>query len=221
MWYSGQEGALATLDVLTGAVNPAGRLPVSFPKKLEDTAVHAKGHPERYAIPGRCHEKDWVAPNIAEFTEGIYIGYRHFDQYDIEPEFAFGYGLSYTKFAYSDLRIGGNAKEGFRVSVTVTNTGKRDGDEVVQCYLGRPDTVPEGVQVAPQSLTDFKRIFVKSGESERVTLEIPYQSLCYWKVLHENNQMDPGEGWTLLHGERKVRVSASSRDVRLTQSIIV
>jgi beta-glucosidase len=221
MWYSGQEGALATVDVLTGKVNPAGRLPVTFPNSVTDTAVRALGHNERYAIPGRAHDKDWVAPNVATFSEGIYMGYRHFDQYGIEPAFEFGYGLSYTRFEYSDLRVETNLDGGLRVLLTVKNVGLVDGEEVVQCYLTCPKIIPVGVQVAPKALTDFRRIAIVVGQKQTVELAVSQQSLCYWKVLIENNRIDDGEGWALLKGRRELLVGASSRDIRLTQTIMV
>ncbi len=219
MWYSGQEGALATVDVLCGRYNPAGRLPVTFPKRLHDTATHEGGHPERFNRPGRVHDKDWVADNVARFTEGILMGYRHFDALNIEPAYAFGFGLSYTTFKYSDLAVTAIAEGGLEVSCKVRNIGDRNGEEVVQCYITRPETVPDGVQAAPQALAAFQRIPLKAGESKQVILRVDAQSLCYWKVLVENNKMDEGEGWERLTGKRIVRVGASSRDIRLEQAV--
>ncbi|NBI78704.1 hypothetical protein D3Z39_07450 [Anaerotruncus colihominis] len=103
MWFSGQEGTRAALAVLEGAVNPVGRLPVTFPKKLEDLAARDPEHPERYAPCGRISEKDAKHPNTAHFTERLLNGYRWFDAMDKEPLYPFGYGLSYTTFAYGAL----------------------------------------------------------------------------------------------------------------------
>jgi len=211
MWYPGQEGALATVDVLCGRYNPAGRLPLTFPKKLEDTPCHEPGHPERFAEPGREHDKDWIAPNVAHFTEGINMGYRHFDAKGIEPAYEFGFGLSYTQFEYSDMSIE-QKNDGITLRCKITNTGKQDGEEVVQCYLSRPDTIPEGVQASPQALADFKRVAIKAGQSVYVELIIPQQSLCYWKC---------GHGWEPLRGKRDICIGASSRDIRLRQAITV
>ena len=221
MWYSGQEGALATVDVLCGKYNPAGRLPVTFPKKLSDTACHEPGKTERRARPGREHRKDWVADNVATFSEGINMGYRHFDNNGIEPAFEFGFGLSYTNFKYDALKVEKTECGGFAIKCSVTNIGNTDGDEVVQCYVTRPNIIPEGVQASPQALADFKRISVKAGETANVNLFVEQQSLCYWKVLQENNTWDEGEGWEVLKGERTIRIGASSRDIRLECVVII
>lgn len=212
MWFSGQEGALATLDVLTGAVNPAGRLPVTFPDKLEDFAARDPRYPERYAVNGRINEKDAVHPNTAYFTEGLLNGYRWFDETGKEPAYPFGYGLSYTEFSYKNIQANMSEK-GCTVSVDITNTGGRDGEEVVQCYLGRPEKVPQGVQTAPKILAGFQRVAVKAGATQRVTFDI---DLHYFKFYDVDNQK-----YQLFYGKRPVLVGASSRDIRLEACVEV
>lgn len=221
MWFSGQEGGEATADVLTGAYNPAGRLPVSFPKQIEDSAVHFPGHSERFAGSGRVRSKDWVPENVAHFTEGLYMGYRHFDKMGIEPLFPFGYGLSYTTFAYETLNVSVNSDGGLEVVVTVRNTGSCDGEEVVQCYVTPPQKRPPHVQFAEKSLAAFARVAIRAGERKTVPLSVPPESLCYWKVISEDHHLDEAEDWTVLHGPWRVRVGASSRNLPLEATILI
>lgn len=206
LWFSGQEGALAACDVLTGAVNPAGRLPVTFPKKLEDLAARDPEHPERYAAPGRISEKDAVHPNTADFTEGLLNGYRWFDETGKEPLYPFGFGLSYTEFVYSDLQIE-RWENGWRVSCMIENTGTRDGEEVAQVYLGRPRQIPEGVQTVPKTLVDFKRTPVKAGEKKKVTFMVEEAYAQYFDV--ETRE------YRSFEGGREIMIGASSKDIRL------
>ncbi len=219
MWFSGQEGAQATADVLTGVYNPAGRLPVTFPKRIEDYAVHDPNHPERQAMAGRGYRKDHVAENVAHFTEGILIGYRHFDKHGIEPLFPFGFGLSYTTFAYDSLNVSKAENGGLRVSVTIQNSGKVFGEEVVQCYLAPPMNTPEGVQFANKALAAFARVALDAGERRTVELAIDSQSLCYWKVIEENGKLDKGEGWQRLSGEWLLQAGPSSRQLPLKKTV--
>lgn len=206
LWFSGQEGALAAYDVLSGAVNPAGRLPVTFPEKLEDLAARDKEHPERYAPAGRISEKDAVHPNTANFTEGLLNGYRWFDETGKKPLYPFGFGLSYTEFAYSDMEVQ-SRENGWQVSCAVQNIGQRDGEEVVQVYLGRPENVPEGVLTVPKVLIDFKRISVKSGETKKVTFMIEEYYTRYFDVKSRE--------YRSFTGSREIMIGASCTDIRL------
>lgn len=212
MWFSGQEGALATMDVLSGAVNPAGRLPVTFPKKLTDIAARDPRYPERCCPSGRISERDAQHPNTAHFTEGLLNGYRWFDRENIEPLYPFGFGLSYTRFAYGKLAV---IPEGERFTVTceVENTGARDGEEVVQCYLTRPEVLPQGIQAADKVLVDFCRVFIPKGEKRTVTLRIDELYLSYFDPQEMENKRLPGT--------REVLIGASSRDIRLTGHITI
>lgn len=210
MWFSGQEGTRATLAVLEGKVNPAGRLPITFPKKLEDLAARDSEHPERYAPSGRISERDAVHPNTAHFTEGLLNGYRWFDETGKEPLYPFGYGLSYTAFTYSDLQT--LWKDGaLEVSCLIQNTGDRDGDEVAQCYLGRPKETLEGIQTVPKLLADFLRVFLKAGETQKVTFTVEERYFQYYNVKEKAYHEFPGE--------RDVLVGASSRDIRLSAEV--
>ena len=207
LWFSGQEGASAAVDVLTGRVNPAGRLPVTFPKRLEDLAARDPEHPERCALPGRISERDAVHPNTADFTEGLLNGYRWFDETGKEPMYPFGFGLSYTEFAYSDMEIQ-RLENGWQVSCMIRNTGSRDGEEVAQVYLGRPRQVPAGVQTAPKVLADFRRVAVKAGETRKVTFMVEEYYTRYFDVQSRSYQS--------FEGDREILIGASSADIRLT-----
>jgi beta-glucosidase len=211
MWFPGQEGALATADVLTGRVNPAGKLPITFPKTIGDSAVRDPKYPERYAEPGRINAQNAVHPNTAVFSEGIMLGYRWFDNQNIEPLFPFGYGLSYTTFSYENMQV--KEKNGFEISCLIRNTGACYGEEVVQCYLGIPEKIPDGVQAAEKALADFQRIALKPGEAMELKLTICESSLQYFDK--------EDSVWKTFPGNRKIMIGSSSRDIRLVQTVFV
>jgi beta-glucosidase len=192
-WYPGQEGGNAIARVLFGDVNPSGRLPVTFPEREADTPF--AGHPERY--PGIADE--------AVYSEGVFVGYRHFDEQGIEPLFAFGHGLSYTTFDYSGLRIRRRGDGRVDVSVRVRNTGERDGREVAQLYLGMPDP-KAGVEQPPRWLRSFRRLSLQKGESERVTFRLNRRDFSYWDA--------DADRFTVAPGCYRIMVGASSRDIR-------
>jgi beta-glucosidase len=198
MWYPGDEGGFATANVLLGHVNPAGRLPFTWPKALEQNVAHDGAHPERSSagVNGRTG-----------YSEGIMVGYRWFDQQQLEPQYPFGYGLSYTRFDYSDLKVQSASDRGLDVSVRLRNVGEVAGDEVVQLYLGAPQSAPAGVQFAPRALAGFERVHLGAGESRRVTLHAPARTLQYWSSERET--------WVTAGGARTVYIGASERDLRL------
>lgn len=206
MWYPGQEGGWATANLLLGRVNPGGKLPVTFPVKLDDAPARAAGHPERLApplppgVPGGVNAE---APAVT-FSEGIAVGYRWYDQQNIEPLFPFGHGLSYTRFDYSELTVerGG---DGVDVSFTLRNGGSRRGAEVPQVYLGA--TSPAPVPVAPRALVAFRRVELEPAQRQRVTMHVDARGLSYWSV--------DKHGWMVADGDRAVYVGSSSRDIRL------
>ena len=198
MWWPGDEGGWATADVLLGKADPAGRLPFTWAKRLEDYPATDPSHPERSAkgVDGKT-----------TYSEGINIGYRWFDKEKIDPLFPFGYGLSYTSFSYSDLHVKKASDGGLDVSVRVKNTGKVSGDEVPQVYLDAPAEQPKGVQFAVKTLAAFDRVFLQPGESKDVEMHVAPRSLEYWSVA-ENK-------W-VRSAAREVRVGSSSRDLRLS-----
>jgi beta-glucosidase len=202
MWWPGDEGGWSTANLLLGKSSPAGRLPVTWAKRLEDYPATDPGHPERSGkgVDGKT-----------TFSEGVDVGYRWFDRQRIEPLFPFGYGLSYTSFDYSNLEVDKAADGGLNVTVTIRNTGNVASDEVPQVYLGAPDTIPPGVQFPVRSLAAFNRIDFAAGESKTVVLHIPLRQLQYWSSTADK--------WITATGQRTLSVGASSRDLRLEATV--
>jgi beta-glucosidase len=197
MWWPGDEGGWATAEVLLGKANPAGRLPFTWAKRLEDYAANDPAHPERSAkgVDGKTM-----------FSEGVDVGYRWFDKQGVEPLFPFGFGLSYSDFKYSDLKVAKAADGGLDVSVKVKNVSKVKGDEVPQVYLDAPEQRPEGVQFAVRTLAAFDRVTLLAGETREVAMHVAPRSLEYWSMAESK--------WVRAAG-RKVEVGSSSRDLIL------
>jgi beta-glucosidase len=199
MWYTGDEGGWAAANLLTGRAVPAGRLPFTWPRRLEDTVAHDASHPERFSggVDGRT-----------VYSEGLFVGYRWFDQQNIEPLFPFGYGLSYTRFDYRSLVVRAAADGGLDVAFTLRNIGLGRGDEVPQVYLSAPGTPEAGAQFARRSLVAFDRVGLDAGQSRRVVLHVGLRRLQYWS--------EAAHRWQLASGARSIEVGASSRDIRLS-----
>lgn len=198
IWYPGQEGGKAVAELLIGTVNPSGKLPITFPRRIEDSPAFEPDHPERYKGVG----------GKVRYTEGTLVGYRWLDEMKIAPLFPFGHGLSYTTFAYSGLSAR-PAGDGIDVSFRVTNSGKVAGAEVPQVYIGRPAGAP--VATAPKSLAGFERVELAPGEARTVTVHVDRRQLSYWSAAAKR--------WTFAGGKRPVYVGSSSRDIRLTGSV--
>ncbi|MFZ2510881.1 MAG: fibronectin type III-like domain-contianing protein, partial [Gordonia sp. (in: high G+C Gram-positive bacteria)] len=188
----GQAGGSALTDVLFGDVNPSGRLAETVPLRLQDTAAYLN-------FPG---EHGHVT-----YGEGIFVGYRWYDARELDVCFPFGHGLSYTTFAYSDLTITPTGS-GLRVELTVTNTGHRDGRDVVQVYIGKPDSA---VARPVRELKGFANVEVAQQSSSWVTIEIPHDDLAYWDTRFDRFMVEPG-AYT-------VSVGASSRAIALTATV--
>jgi beta-glucosidase len=192
-WYPGEEDGNAVADVLFGTVNPSGKLPLTFPRRIEDPPAST---PAQY--PG--------VDGVAHYSEGIFVGYRHYDQKNIEPLFAFGYGLSYTTFAYSNLKVAATPDKQGRWSVDfdLHNSGHVAGAEVAQLYVGLPSTA---VPQPPKQLKRFQKVFLAPGKTQHVHWTLDAPALSYWNVQQHK--------WTVAPGAYKVMVGASSRDIRL------
>ena len=184
----GQAGAGAMVDVLTGKVNPGGKLAETWANAYEETPAK-----DNFAGAGRT----------VQYREGLYVGYRYYQTAGVPVAFPFGYGLSYTSFAYSGLKVTADS-----VTLTVTNTGARDGAEIVQVYIAKP-----GAEIfrPAQELKAFARVPLAAGESRTVTLPLDDKAFRYW-----NTRTD---GWEIEGGRYEVRVGASSADIRLTADV--
>jgi len=202
MWWPGDEGGWSTANVLLGKVSPAGRLPVTWGKRLEDYAATDPKHPERSGkgVDGKT-----------TYSEGVHVGYRWFDKENIEPLFAFGHGLSYTTFAYSGLKEKKSADGGMDVSLTIKNTGAMESDDVPQVYLGAPAVIPEGVQFPVRALVGFDRVHLAAGEAKTITLKVAPRQLQYWSTKDGK--------WMVASGKRELSVGSSSRDLRVKTTI--
>jgi beta-glucosidase len=197
-WFPGQEGGTAIGEVLFGDVSPGGRLPLTFPRRWEDSPAHA-------TYPGR--------DLATEYAEGVFVGYRHFDRAGVEPRYPFGFGLSYTTFRYGDLRVeparAGSAA-GAEVSFTLTNTGARSGAEVAQVYVR---DVQSSVPRPVRELKAFERVVLAPGASRRVTLPLGERAFAFYDVATH--------AWRVEGGAFEIGVGASSRDIRLTREIVL
>jgi beta-glucosidase len=162
MWYPGEEAGNAAASVLFGDTNPSGKLPITFPKRLADTPT---SRPEQY--PG--------VSGKAVYSEGLNVGYRHYDNRGVEPLFPFGYGLSYTRFRLDDLKVSGQPSGPVKVTVDVTNTGDRRGGEVVQVYVGGAD----GSAGPPRRLEGFAKVALDPGERRGHT-DLGPRAFAHW-----------------------------------------
>ena len=187
LWYPGEEGASALADVVTGVADAGGRLPITFPAQLKDSATH-----------------NWYPGSGGKVTygEGVFVGYRHFDSNDVGPAFCFGHGLSYTTFEYGEPTVD---VDGNRATVTLplTNRGERRGSDVVQLYVG---DVEASVPRPSKELKAFAKVELDPGESASVRLELDERSFAFWdEAAHD---------WVVEPGEFELHIGASSRDIR-------
>jgi beta-glucosidase len=195
-WYPGQEGGRAIADVLFGDVNPSGKLPVTLARRYAD-------YPSATSYNVNQGGK-------TPYAEGVFVGYRGFDARHIEPAFPFGFGLSFTRFAYSELRVRANPDGSARVQVTVTNTGARAGDEVIEMYVAPPK---QSVPRPPQELKGFARVSLSPGESKEVSVSLEPRAFAFWD--------DHGKDWAVEGGPFEILVGSSSRDIRARQTLDV
>ncbi len=192
-WYPGMEGGHAIASVLFGDVNPSGKLPITFPKRLEDSPAQI------------------VNDLTVNYDDGIFVGYRYYDTNKIEPLFPFGYGLSYTTFTYDNLKINKDKVSGdetVKVSVDITNSGSRTGAEVVQLYVQDVDC---SVERPLKELKGFKKIKLEPGAKETINLELGKEDLSFYD--------EKSGGWKVEPGKFNILVGSSSRDIRLEGKI--
>jgi len=202
MWWPGDEGGSATAKLLLGEANPAGRLPVTWAKRLQDYAATDPRYPERSG-EGVDHR--------TTYTEGVHVGYRWFDLESIEPLFPFGHGLSYTHFEYSGLRVKRSADGALQIFIIIKNTGTRAGDEVPQVYLSAPSPTVGGAEFPVRKLVAFGRAHFTAGESKTLHMTVPLRQLQYWSSADS--------AWKLAPGIRTISVGASSRSLLQEQAV--
>jgi beta-glucosidase len=198
LWYPGQESGNALADVLFGDVNPSGRLPTTFPRRLEDTPAFTHWPGER----GR-----------AEYREGLFVGYRWYDARKLEPAAPFGHGLSYTSFGYGALRLSRaslRAGESLELELDVRNTGARAGQEVVQLYVG---ALSSKRLRPPRELRAFRKIALAPDESRAVRFALAPRAFASWDA--------EAGGWAAEPGDFEISVGSSSRDLRARATVTV
>jgi beta-glucosidase len=194
-WYAGSEAGNVFADILFGDVNPSGKLPFTFPVKLEDAPAHKFGD-----APGKGL--------TVEHKEGIMVGYRYFVSSEVEPQFAFGHGLSYTNFTFNKIELNKksiNDDVKLTVALSVKNTGKVSGKEVVQLYI---EDLKSSVTRPKMELKAFEKISLEPGEEQTVTFEINDKMLSFYDVVSKS--------WVAEPGRFKVHIGCSSDDIRLT-----
>ena len=201
-WYLGSEAGNALANILSGDVNPSGKLPFSFPKKLEDNAAHSFG---AISVPGVGKKQ--------EYLEDILVGYRWFDAKKIVPQFAFGHGLSYTSFQYGKASVDKSVcsgKDVVKLTLSVKNTGKVKGSEVVQVYVSDEKcTILRPVK----ELKAFSKVMLQVGESKQVELELPVKNWSFYN--------DKTKQWELESGKFTLLVGSSASDIRQKITITV
>jgi len=198
-WYPGEEDGNVLAAVLFGQVNPSGKLPITFPKKETDTPTQSLAQ-----YPGVF--------GVVHYSEGVFVGYRWYDARQIEPLFPFGFGLSYSTFAFKDFKVSSPATDNcVTVQFTVTNTGKRAGAEVAQVYVGLP-SLPN-VPQPPRQLKGFQRVALAAGQSAPVTLQLDARAFSYWD--------EAGHGWKVAPGAYTVSVGDSSRALPFQAAVVM
>ena len=198
MYLAGSAGGKACYKLLVGDVNPSGKLAETFPKSLDDNPAYKYYH---------------MGPQTVEYREGIFVGYRYFDTAKKEVAYPFGYGLSYTKFEYSDLKLSSkeiDEEDGLTVTFTVKNVGDRDGEEIAQVYV---KDVESTIFREEKALKGFVKVALKAGEEKTVDVKLDKRSFAFYNV--------EAKDWTVESGDFEIMVGASSRDVRLTDVVKV
>jgi beta-glucosidase len=194
-YYPGQEGGDAIARILFGEVNPSGKLPETFPQRLEDNPSHGY-------FPGD--------PEKVNYGEGIYVGYRHYDKKNIEPLFPFGYGLSYTEFAYDNLQVRRMEDGSVTVEAEVKNTGLVPGKEVVQLYVR---DLESSIDKPEKELKGFSKVFIEPGQTKPVSIKLNMDQFA-----HFDEQTDQ---WVVEPGQFELLIGSSSRDIRLREKITI
>lgn len=198
-FYPGQNGGQSLAEILFGDVNPSGKLPVTFERRIQDNPAYA-------TFPEPVNQK----PTQIAYSEGLYVGYRGYEKLNRPPLYPFGYGLSYTTFTFSNIKVEPAVFDGttpVKATFTVTNTGKRAGAEVAQLYVGQQNpTIDRPIK----ELKGFKKVYLQPGQSQRVTLALNQRSVAYWNEATQK--------WTAPPGAYRVQVGNSSQNLPLSGS---
>jgi beta-glucosidase len=215
-WQGGQEGGNSVADVISGQVNPSGKLPMTFPIKVDDHAAHRnfplEGAPvdlTKMIFGSEKPEAEWVRnTDYTAYEEGVYVGYRHFDKSGIAVSYPFGYGLSYADFEFSDLSLD-VSNDTLNVLVKIQNVGQVSGKEVAQVYVSK---VSSGIDRPVQELKAFAKTDELEPEAiEQLTFQINIEDFSYWD--------ESTNKWVIEPGSYEIRLGNSSRDIKLTQLI--
>jgi beta-glucosidase len=200
-WYPGEEDGNAVADILFGAANPSGKLPLTFPAQVADQPAQ-------------------IADGLdVNYTEGIFVGYRHYDADQIAPLFPFGHGLSYTTFTYGNFAVtpattsfAANPAQTVSVDFDVTNSGAVAGAEAAQVYVGKP-ALPGGLKEPPDWLKGFQKITLAPGAKGHVHLDLNARAFSYWDAT--------AHGWKIAPGTYTILAGSSSRDIRLRGAVMI
>lgn len=193
-WYPGMEGGNALANILTGKVNPSGKLPMTFPKKLEDSPAQVLGE-----YPGEN--------GVVTYKDDIFVGYRYFDTYQVEPQFCFGHGLSYTKFEYHNFKLD-KTENRLKVSFVLKNNGERSGAEIAQVYV---QDMESSVKRPKKELKAFEKVFLAAGQSVTIELELTDNAFSFYDEIQKK--------WVLEPGDFQISIGSSSCDIRLSEII--
>ncbi len=216
-WFNGSMGGQALAEVLTGEISPSGKLPMTWPKRLEDVPAYATGsYPQNITnnsqgdifvglVNNQSNERRQQL--IANYAEEDQVGYRWYDGKNVAVAYPFGYGLSYAQFQYKDLKIQPTA-EGYDVKFTLTNRSERDGEEVAQVYVSRPQS---HINRPVKELKGFQRIALKAGEKKDISIPVRRSDLCHWD--------EAAQTWMFEPGRIDIQVGGSSDQLPLKTSI--
>ena len=217
-WQGGQEGGNSVVDILTGKINPSGKLPMTFPVNINDhkSTLNFPMDGEKLELSDMIFGVDYDKPenekirnkDYTVYEEGIYVGYRHFDKNNIKVSFPFGYGLSYTNFEYSDLKVIKQDQK-INLSLKIKNTGYVKGKEIIQVYISK---INSKIDRPTKELKGFSKTrLLNVAESSILEIEIPLSDFSYWNEEINN--------WSIENGEYNILIGSSSRDIKLEEKI--
>jgi beta-glucosidase len=213
-WYAGQNGYTALAGILSGKINPSGKLPITIEKKFEDSPGYPYIPAGAKSYVGWDGDWDMTFPiNNLNYKEGVFIGYRWYEAKKIQPLYHFGFGLSYTKFAFGELKLS-SAKlekgENLTVEVTIKNTGSVAGAEITQLYV---HDIKASVERPEKELKGFRKVFLNPGESKTVQITLTPKEFSFWDV----NKND----WNAEPGEFTIMIGSASNDIKKTAKVVL